>query len=127
VNLEECEKIWNIKYGSYLKDRRFYVRSAASQDTLGVTALLKNQDDSFYYPVTARMEMGTIPPDEGCALLLDFLDSYFESYFHEDEDIYLTLDWTPYSWEGVSLEAKGQIQNLKLERMADAILEGKTL
>ena len=57
--------------------------------------------------------------------LLDYIDCYFEEFFKEDENVFLPIDWSEYSFDEVPFQLKGQILNLHVEDLADRILSGE--
>jgi hypothetical protein len=58
-------------------------------------------------------------------LLLDFIDVYFEEFFHDRQDTWLPIDWAGFNFEGFEFELKGQVLNKRTEELADLFLEGK--
>lgn len=121
--------ILNRKYAVYLKDRSFHINVSANSETAYVNVTLKNEDESFFYPIESRIihcEQG-IKPRESVLLLIDYIDIYFEEYFKDDEDTYLPLDWSSYSFEGHEFEMKAQVKNKKAEDQADLLLAGKPI
>ena len=51
------------------------------------------------------------------------MDIYFDEYFKGEEDVYIPIDWTEYTFENLSFKMRGQVRNLKMESLADEILE----
>jgi hypothetical protein len=102
----------------------FDIEGYKSQTEVYVKMTLRNEDDSLFYPVEARVDPRTIDhtPDEAESLLLDFVDYYFGRYLREDRDVYVPIDWHPIDFDDVTIDAKGQIYNKKLERMADKLM-----
>ena len=90
-----------------------------------ISIILKNEDESFYYPVEAvihRKENKELSEQKAKDILLDFIASYYFDYFSTDRDTYLPIDWAPYEFMGAKLYAKGQVINKKLEQEADKLL-----
>lgn len=116
----------NNKYDNYLLGKLFSVDSHFVEDEQGVyvTVTLTNGDQSFYYPVEARMDIDAedMAKKEAAFFLVDYIDTYFEEYLLEEEDLFLTIDWSPQDYDAVKFQMRGQIRNLKLEKMADDLL-----
>ncbi|MBF0443246.1 MAG: hypothetical protein HQK54_15160 [Oligoflexales bacterium] len=115
----------NKKYIAYLTDGKSFKIDARLEDNgVFVTTLLKNPDDSFYYPVEARVDFRKegLTPYEAGLFLIDYIDIYFEEYLTETDILTLPIDWTLHSYDAVDFHIKGQILNLKLERMADELI-----
>ena len=129
-------------------------------ETLGLTAwvegddcyatlLLRNADESLYYPIEVRVavdakagkgagaasgeekEPVVTSQDEAGKLLVDVAEHCLTEYLMGDRDVFLTLDWSELSFGEQHVQARGQVVNRKLERMADALLaeagEGEAL
>ncbi len=106
------------------------------------TLLLRNEDESLYYPMEARIALASKPedaeealatdgpdgarslatPGEAGTLLVDTLDYYFGQYLAGDRDVYLTIDWGDLRFGDFVVQTRGQVLNRKLERMADELL-----
>ena len=87
-------------------------------------SLEKKEDDSFYYPVEAQINLieESMSPKEAALFLSDYIDYYFDEYFKESETIYLNIDWKKIQFESRSFLIKGQILNLQQEKAAEAFL-----
>ena len=92
-----------------------------------VAIVLHNSDDSFHYRLEARVDLKATPlePIEARDLALDFLDWYLGEYLDAGRDLFLPLDWEPYSFGEHEVQARGEIRNLKLEAQADDLLAGR--
>ena len=129
----ECLNLASVmdrKLASGRGDRRFSIKCESISDGLHVTVLLSSPSGSFYYPVEARMKAGEDQRlDRAAALfLVEFIDQYFDTYLNYDKDTYLPIDWTDFESDGRTFQVKGQVLNMELEKLADAILErGETL
>lgn len=125
LSAEDCAALaqsMEIKYRMALKGRKFSVSAEIRGRGVFVKVLLSNSDQSFYYPVEARIlyEKEEMKAAEAAMFLVDYIDAYFEEFLLEDdEEIYLTIDWSDHQYEAVDFQMRGQIQNLKLEAMAD--------
>ena len=133
ISEQECEelaRIMSIKYAALLKQRQFYVSCSEDQACSFVKVSLSNLDQSFFYPVEGRIQhkAQNLSAKEGALILCDYIDSYFEEYLDEDENIFLPIDWQDFSQEAINFQLKGQVLNLMAENVADKILmEDKSL
>jgi hypothetical protein len=109
------------------EDERFELEGYRSEIEVYTCMTLRNQDDSYYYPVECRIDLlhNAIRPHDAQHLLLDFQDYYFDQYFSNDRDLYLTIDWSDIKFEEFTIQVRGQIFNRKLERIADQLLSGE--
>ena len=114
----------NEKYGSYIAGRQFSISAHETDGALYVTTLLKNNDESFYYPVSTRIDYKAeeLERFEAFAFLVDYIDVYFEEYLSEDGELFLPIDWTAHRYDAVDFQIKGQVLNHKMEKMAGALL-----
>ena len=123
------EESLHRKYASYLGMRSFHCSSTHDAKSCQVELLLENPDKSFHYPVQGRMDY----KEQGLSLrdaqlfLLDYLEQYFESFFLEEEEVFLPIHWESYKLEDYTLYLRGQIHNLLQEKAADKILAEKKL
>jgi hypothetical protein len=123
--LKDLETVMNLKYGLSRKDRKFYLEVREEGQSLYVTSTLKNEDESFYYPVESFIKIKKNTEKtllQTALLLLDYIDVYFDEYFKDSENIYLNIDWKEHSFAGEELYLRAQIKNLKCERIADELL-----
>lgn len=123
----ECQDLalaMQRKYSGYLNGRTFAISTRLEEPGVAVQVLLHNADDSFHYPVEARIlpEEEELSVRKGCLFLIDYIDLYFEEYLTEDEDLFIPIDWANYQYEAVDFQMRGQILNLKVETMADQLL-----
>ncbi|MCX6112999.1 MAG: hypothetical protein NTY22_06955 [Proteobacteria bacterium] len=112
---DNLKKDENISFEGYYEDEICYI-----------TLALKNQDESFYYPVETSIslkENHELDAEGARIALLDFIGSYFEDYFEENRETSIPIDWTLYKADDLTLYARGQVLNKKLENMADDILK----
>ena len=112
------------KYGAWLGRRYFEIDSRIEGPVLNVTILLRDADKSFYYPIEGRINFGDqdLAVESAKDFLLDFMDAYVEEFLSGGEETYLTLDWSTYDCDGIELQMRGQILNLRLESMADELM-----
>ena len=124
--IKEMTELMNNKYQSVLFDgKHFEIKTKYEYEILTVSVILSNPDKSYYYPVEARIQnkKEELTPSEAAAFLIDFIDLYFEEYLFEDENLFIPIDWTPFSYDAVDFQLKGQILNLKLEQEADELIK----
>jgi hypothetical protein len=112
------------KYGAWLGRRYFEIDSRIEGPVVNVTILLRDADKSFYYPIEGRINFGDqdLAVESAKDFLLDFMDAYVEEFLSGGEETYLTLDWSTYDCDGIELQMRGQILNLRLESMADELM-----
>ncbi len=129
ISSDECLEIARImenKYSIYLDERGFVAKAEyeADNDAVYVEVVLRNAEESFFYPVSARIKpaLEELKPYAAATLLFDVIDSYFEEYFTSGESIYLPIDWTNMEYDAAQFQIKGQIFNRKIEKMADELL-----
>lgn len=123
--LRSLGQLLHNKYGQYIDDKTFLVEAKLENEFVYATVTLKNQDCSFYYPVETRIDFKKeeLSVNEATLFLIDYIDSYFEAYITEDEDLFLNIDWTEHNYSATSFQIKGQILNQKLENLADELLK----
>ncbi len=122
----EIETTLQRKYAVFAGKRRFKLEGQANGQSIALTLILKSDDESFFYPVEgqiAHSEQG-LSQRNAAEMLLDLMDSYFQEYLVNGGEVYLPLDWQEYEVDGNKMQLRGQIQNLKLEKMADDLLAG---
>ena len=113
----------NKKYAAYLNDRCFEVFCWQKSETLYVTILLSNHTESYYYPVETRIHLGTTTSAQDLAYLLcDYIDLYWHSYFAENEEVYLPIEWAQVTYQNHVLDIKAQLLNKALENSANTLL-----
>ena len=62
------------------------------------------------------------PSGEGMHLLLDFLGGALAEFFDENRAAGFALDFVGHPYEGITIFARSETQNLKAERLAAALL-----
>jgi hypothetical protein len=114
------------KYGAWLGTRYFEVLTTTEGPVVNVRLLLRDADKSYFYPIEGRMNFAEqdLKANEARDFLLDFMDAYVQEYLSGGEETFLTIDWANYDCDGVELQMRGQILNLKLETMADELIGG---
>ena len=125
-NEKDLETIMNTRYAAHLGLRRFHMETRIEKDAGFASVTLRDGEGDFHYPVEARMALvkdSELTPFEALSLLVDYIDLYFEEYFREDENTFLPIDWSTYSFEGYELQMKGQVMNQRLESMGDSLMK----
>jgi hypothetical protein len=129
VTQDLCDELaasMNAKYRLALGQRSFVLSAELRGRGVFVKVVLSNPDKSFYYPVEARVlyEKEEMKAGEAALFLFDYIDSYFEEFLlEEDEQLYLTIDWSDHQYEAIEFQMRGQILNLKLEQEAEEWLK----
>ncbi|MFK7872115.1 MAG: hypothetical protein AB8C84_02945 [Oligoflexales bacterium] len=123
---KELSIIMNTRYAACLNDRRFHLSTSVEKNTVAAKVTLENSDQSFHYPVEARMmisEDSKLSVFDATAWIVDAIDMYFDEYLNGDESTFLPIDWTEFSTEGHIYQMRGQVMNRKLEDLGDEWLK----
>ncbi|MEI6093054.1 MAG: hypothetical protein WCQ47_05150 [bacterium] len=125
--IAQMEAIFNEYFFDKLnKDENIYFEGYYEDEVCYLTLILKNSDESFYYPFETSLSLKDNPDisaEEARLSLMDFIGTYFDDYFTENRDAFVLIDWTSYKVEDLNIYARGQVINKKLENMADDILK----
>lgn len=117
------------RHAAHLADDEWLeVEGYRSKEEVYTCMILRNEDESLFYPVECRMDLTRNPvagPIAAQDVLLDFQDQYFEQFFQENRDLYLTIDWSDLEFAQYTIQAKGQILNKKLDDLTDQFLAGE--
>lgn len=114
---------FNARFHATRGARWFVIDAAQREGDTWVQVLLRNEMNSFYYPVEARIAPCTTrSPRAQAFFLLAFIDSYWEEFFDGDENVFIPIDWSPYEFQGEKFYLRGQVLNRRAEAMADALL-----
>jgi hypothetical protein len=121
---QEVANLFEKKYGAWLGQRFFEVASATQSAVVTVNVTLRNADKSFFYPIEGRIQFEDqdMKADDARNFLLDYIDAYIEEFLTGGEETYLPIDWANYDCEGFELQLRGQILNIKLEELADQLM-----
>jgi hypothetical protein len=112
------------KYGQWLGQRFFEVWSSVQSSVVHVKVTIRNADKSFFYPIEGRInfEDQDMEQQQAHSFVLDYIDAYIEEFLTGGEETYLPIDWANYDCEGIELQLRGQILNVKLEELADQLM-----
>ena len=123
---QEVANLFEKKYGAWLGQRFFEVVSATQPAVVTVKVTLRNADKSFFYPIEGRIQFEDqdMKADDARNFLLNYIDAYIEEFLTGGEETYLPIDWANYDCEGLELQLRGQILNIRLEELADQLLGG---
>lgn len=121
--LRSLAQRFNARFHDTRGGRWFVIDAAERDGNTWVQVLLRNDDDSFHYPVEARIApCKTRAPRAQAFFLLTFIDSYWEEFFEEGEDVFIPIDWSSYEYQGEKFQLRGQVLNRMAEKMADELL-----
>lgn len=123
--LLRLSQLMNKKYGGLIRDRSFSCHASRNGDVIEATVTLANKDRSYCYPVEGRLMLSSnsLEPVAAALFLIDYIDVYFDEYLRDGGDALLPIDWADFEHDGVGLQVRGQVLNLKLEAEADRLLE----
>ena len=121
--LRSLAQRFNARFHDTRGERWFVIDAAERDSNTWVQVLLRNDTDAFHYPVEARIApCATRAPRAQAFFLLAFIDSYWEEFFEEGEDLFIPIDWSPYEYQGEKFHLRGQVFNRRAEKMADELL-----
>jgi len=125
TELNELSSLLNRKHASFLGERRFSIKADLDGDGIFVDVVLRNEDETYFYPVSTRIDLSQeeLNAKDAALFLIDFVDLYFDDYFDGGESVFLPIDWTDFQYDAVNFQMKGQIINQRLESMADQLLQ----
>ena len=122
----ELARLLNKKFKPFIDGEHFRVESGVNKEQIQVKVTLSNSDDSFVYPIEAvfmRDPAVKFSTAEIAALMLDYLDVYWNEYLSGERDILLPLDWSEHGLEGAEFYLRGFVRNQSLEAQADALFK----
>lgn len=118
-------QIMNIQYAAFLKGRKFSLRAELEDGgVVAVQVVLSHASGTYSYPVCGRMQYQkeNLDAKEAALFLIDYIDTYFDEFLREEENVFVPIDWTNFTCEGVTFQLRGQIVNPKMEALADSLL-----
>ncbi len=123
--LRSIARRYDARFHATRGERWFVIDVAPRAEDIWVQVLLRNELDSFHYPVEARIApCATRSRRAQAFFLLAFIDSYWEEFFAENEDVFVPIDWTAYEFQGEKFQIRGQVLNRMAEKIADELLAG---
>ena len=128
LTLEECDELIKLMYSKYsmlLNGRIIEITNEIHGDGVGVKVILRNPDNTFYYPIEGRIlhKEQEMNMRDAALFLVDYITLYLDEYLGEDENLFIPIDWTPYQWDAVDFQLKGQVLNLMIESLADEFIK----
>jgi hypothetical protein len=123
-SLAKTTTLLNHKYFAFVEDEVFTIDALGNHEQVQLRMTLLKKDGSVKYPVEA---VHLLEPESKYSkadlafLMLDYLDNYWQEYFREDRDVYLSLDWSKHEFEGGAFFLRGFVRNVALEDAADAL------
>ena len=127
--VSDLEKIMNLKYGVYLKNRYFLIKSEDTPNEIIASITLRDENKTFYYEVETKVSKKNLELEtkEALFILLDYMDIYFDEYLKGEENVYIPIDWVDYTFENLTFQMRGQVKNLYAESLAETFLENNTV
>ncbi len=124
IETDEIEAALTKMFGAFIAGETFSVSGMFEPGFLHVDLKLHRRDDTFCYAMQFRCALAENRLDQGAALdvTVDFAGWYLEQYFDSGRDLLLPLDFQPYNFGDHIVYARGDIDNPKLTKMADEIL-----
>ncbi len=97
-----------------------------------LTLTLSDAEEEAVLTIEGRIDLEANDiqdPSEGKEAVMDFIDEALQEFFSSGRSWRPPLDWSAYEGAGEvpTMWLRGDLVNLKLERMADALLEGSDL
>ena len=80
-----------------------------------------NGKSDHVFELFAR-EIKNIDLDTCLALIIDYLDATLDEFFREDRNAFFPLDFTPRSFEGLTIWVKHELRRFDCENEADKLL-----
>ena len=119
------------RYGRFLKEGEvFKVTGKSEDDSWAINVVFENTDHSLHLPmdvVLVARENPKLTDDDVRAVLVDFVDYFFDRYFQGAREITLPIDWAEFPFGDYKVHARGWEKNLKLENAADRLLAGESI
>ena len=110
--LHSLAQRFNARFHNKRGERWFVIAAAERDGNTWVQVVLRNDADSFHYPVEAQIAPCTTRSRRSQAFfLLAFIDNYWEEFFEEDEEMFIPIDWTTYEHQGEKFHLRGQVLN----------------
>jgi hypothetical protein len=121
VETERLEQLLLKRHGDWLKEgERIAVTHQADEEMETLTLDVVNDPAIFRFQAGIHVE--DTDPEASAELLIEFLDAVLEEWLKGHREAYPTLDYSPYTFRGVTLGLRGGPQRPDLEDQADALL-----
>ncbi|NBO37196.1 hypothetical protein EBU99_01290 [bacterium] len=127
AELQKISSLMNVKYRALLNNEQFQVESGTDSNQVQIKVTLESSDKSMFYPIElihildSREGESQLTPDEVAALMLDYIDVYWQEYLNDGRDVFVPLAWDKHSCEGVEFFIRGFVRNISLEQQADEL------
>lgn len=124
---KKISALLNMKYRALLDNEQFQVESGHDDNQVQIKVTLERSDKSVFYPIElihvfeVRDEQSQVTPDELAALMLDYIDVYWQEYLNDGRDVFVPLAWGKHSCEGIDFFIRGFVRNRSLEEQADEL------
>ncbi len=119
------ENLLQKKHRLYLSDEEFIILTGYNKEQLQILFTFQKKDGSLFYPieiVCMHTDYQTLKKETIAALIVDYIDSYFQEFFEENRSIYLPLDFSTHEHEDIKFFMRGFIRHKHLEKWADELL-----
>jgi len=121
------EEAFKNRFSNYIrKDEDLEFEGFFTNNSLYLTCILRNIENTFYYPFETsinKTDNPEISEQEAKNILLDFIEEYFEEYFTSERSVYIQIDWLAYKFKDIKVYARAQVLNKQLEELGDNILK----
>ncbi len=104
---------------------RFTFEGDMSHGDIVANMTLADPEETEVLTLEARLDLvgnDISNPSDGLSLVMDLLDESFQSFFASGRTWRPSLDWSVYDFGESQVQMRGQVRNVKLDRMADALL-----
>ncbi|MEY4065210.1 MAG: hypothetical protein RIR26_1418 [Pseudomonadota bacterium] len=124
---KKISALLNMKYRALLDNEQFHVESGHDDNQVQIKVTLERRDHSVFYPIElihvyeSRDDQNQISPDELAALMLDYIDVYWQEYLNDGRDVFVPLAWGKHTCEGIEFFIRGFVRNRSLEEQADEL------
>ena len=120
------------RYAGHLRhgERLRIANHAIEEGAWTLSVIFENPDRSLHLPVDVALVGSDNPKlshDEARDVLVDFIDYFFDRYFRDAREVTLPLDWAGFPFGDYTVRARGWEKNLRLEELADKLLEGEPI
>lgn len=118
----DLEDLLLQQHGSFLtSDETIQVQIHTGSNAVCLKAQLGNGKSDHIFELFAR-ETKNIDLDTCLALIIDYLDATLDEFFREDRNAFFPLDFTPRSFEDLTIWVKHELRRFDCENEADKLL-----